>query len=90
MGSAARLVLLAAAAGTACVALAQDDHEEAPDLGFLEYLGSWQGSDEDWLVVADIEDTNLEDRDPAPDGDAGKDEDSDDDEDREAEDSDEE
>jgi len=35
----------------ATAAAAQDD--EAPDLAFLEYLGSWQDGDEDWLVVAE-------------------------------------
>jgi len=35
----------------AVAAMAQD--EETPDLAFLEYLGSWEDSDEDWLVVAE-------------------------------------
>ncbi len=25
--------------------------EQAPDLAFLEYLGMWEESDEDWLLV---------------------------------------
>lgn len=29
--------------------------EDAPDLDFLAYLGSWQGSDEEWLAVAEWE-----------------------------------
>lgn len=29
--------------------------EEAPDLDFLAYLGSWQESDEEWLAVAEWE-----------------------------------
>ena len=30
------------------------DDAEAPDLEFLEYLGSWEESDEDWVaLVAD-------------------------------------
>ena len=29
--------------------------EDAPDLDFLAYLGSWQGSDEEWLAVAQWE-----------------------------------
>jgi hypothetical protein len=37
--------------GVAATAVAQDD--EAPDVAFLEYLGSWQDSDEDWLIVAE-------------------------------------
>lgn len=47
------LALLAAVAGLAGVAQAQD---EEPDLSFLEYLGSWQEGDEDWLVVAEMGD----------------------------------
>lgn len=30
-------------------AIAED--EELPEIEFLEYLGSWEESDEDWLVV---------------------------------------
>jgi hypothetical protein len=29
--------------------------EDAPDLDFLAYLGSWQESDEEWLAVAEWE-----------------------------------
>ncbi len=29
--------------------------DEAPDLDFLAYLGSWQESDEEWLAVAEWE-----------------------------------
>jgi hypothetical protein len=47
-----RLALLAAMSGLAAAARAQDDD---PDLSFLEYLGSWQESDEEWLIVADME-----------------------------------
>ena len=50
------------------------DDAEAPDLEFLEYLGSWEDSDEDWVfLVADAaakkesEETEQEDV-PAPDG----------------------
>ena len=28
------------------------DEAEAPDLEFLEYLGSWEESDEDWVLLA--------------------------------------
>ncbi len=27
------------------------DDAEAPDLEFLEYLGSWDESDEDWMIL---------------------------------------
>jgi hypothetical protein len=40
-------LLLGLAAGSCCV-LAAD--EPLPDAAFLEYLGSWEGSDEDWLL----------------------------------------
>ena len=48
------LLLLFVALG---VARAQD---EIPDLSLLEYLGSWEESDEEWLIVAENED-ELED-----------------------------
>ncbi len=35
------------------VAAAAD--EEQPDLEFLEYLGSWEGTDEEWLLFDQIE-----------------------------------
>lgn len=57
-----RLVLVVAAIGLAAKAQAQDDE---PDLSFLEYLGSWQESDEEWLIVAEMED-ELTDEDEAP------------------------
>ena len=46
--------------------------EELPDMEFLEYLGMWEESDEEWLALAD-EDALLaadsEERiDPAPEG----------------------
>ena len=28
------------------------DDVEAPDLEFLEYLGSWEASEEDWVLLA--------------------------------------
>jgi hypothetical protein len=46
--------------------------EEAPEMDFLEYLGSWEESDEDWLLFdendgdkAKTDDTRS---DPAPTG----------------------
>ena len=41
--------LIALLGGTA--ALAADD--ELPDAAFLEYLGSWDASDEEWLIFDD-------------------------------------
>ena len=36
--------------GCSGIGIAQD--AEAPDLEFLEYLGSWEASEEDWVLVA--------------------------------------
>jgi len=50
--------------------MAQDT--EAPDLAFLEYLGSWEESDEDWVLFSDEDaqdsksDDNGNETDPAP------------------------
>jgi hypothetical protein len=52
-----RLVLILAMIGLAAEAEAQEDE---PDLSFLEYLGSWQESDEEWLIVAEMEDELTE------------------------------
>ena len=59
-----------------CGGVSQADDEEAPDLDFLEYLGSWEETDETWLILsADMEDTEASDNkdkddgnDPAPNG----------------------
>ena len=34
---------------------ADDAADDAPELDFLAYLGSWQESDEEWLAVAEWE-----------------------------------
>lgn len=48
------------------------DEAAAPDLDFLEYLGSWEEGEEDWVLFASEEtnpDTkNDEGQDPAPQG----------------------
>lgn len=38
---------------SAGVTVAEDD--EMPGMDFLEYLGSWEESDEDWLILKDTE-----------------------------------
>lgn len=43
-----RLALVAGLAGFGGAAAAADD--ELPDIEFLEYLGSWEESDEEWLL----------------------------------------
>ena len=41
--------------------------EEIPDPDFLEYLGAWEESDEDWLLFHDPMRAELEERtDPVP------------------------
>jgi hypothetical protein len=46
--------------------------EDAPELEFLEYLGSWEESDEDWLLFNELnkepEQADDERSDPAPTG----------------------
>ncbi len=56
--------------GCSGVVMAED---EQPDMEFLEYLGSWEGSDEDWLLfdVIDNEVAAVDKKkrtDPAPGG----------------------
>ncbi|MBT8092859.1 MAG: hypothetical protein KJN77_07480 [Gammaproteobacteria bacterium] len=49
------------------VVLAADD--EVPDDDFLEYLGMWDESDEDWMILDDITVAENEERsDSVPDG----------------------
>jgi hypothetical protein len=43
----AKIGLLSLAAGVSPVLAAE---EPLPDAAFLEYLGSWEGRDEDWLL----------------------------------------
>ncbi len=40
---------------TAADHAADDVADDAPELDFLAYLGSWQESDEEWLAVAEWE-----------------------------------
>lgn len=69
--SARRPGLIAIGAVLIAAAPAWADDTEAPDADFLEYLGMWEESDEEWLVFADGEQAALdaEERiDPVPDG----------------------
>ncbi len=68
-----KICLTALLLGTAGMVAADD---ELPDMEFLEYLGMWEESDEEWLALAD-EDALLasdsEERiDPAPEGEESK------------------
>ena len=43
--------------------------EAAPDMEFIEYLGLWEESDEEWMLFDESEETTDDKRsDPAPDG----------------------
>jgi hypothetical protein len=43
--------------------------EEIPDPDFLEYLGMWEESDEDWVIFDEPVTADTEERsDPAPEG----------------------
>jgi len=43
--------------------------EEIPDMEFLEYLGMWEETDEEWLLLEEPIARNVEERsDPAPEG----------------------
>jgi len=45
------------------------DEEEVPDLEFLEYLGIWEETDEEWLLLDKTMIADNEKRsDPAPEG----------------------
>ena len=50
--------------------VAAADEEAEPDLALLEYLGSWEGSDEEWMLFSEDAETassELPQRtDPAP------------------------
>ena len=50
-----------------------EDEAEIPDLDFLEYLGSWQDSDADWLIVSEWEDDRLPRADGRPEAEADED-----------------
>ena len=63
----ARHCLFVLGAGLTVTAGAQDGN--TPDLGFLEYLGSWQEGDEEWLVVAGMGEELESERDGDEDGD---------------------
>ena len=63
-----RWLALVALAGGSC-AWAEDEAEvvdAALDMEFLEYLGSWETSDEEWMLFAGDEDAPAERTDPAP------------------------
>ena len=56
-----RAVKVASALALCVPAYAQDD---APDLDFLEYLGSWEEEDESWYVEVQLEEPGDADASP--------------------------
>ena len=65
--SASRTLLLGSLLICCSPVLAAD--ENAPDTEFLEYLGMWEKSDEDWLIFNDAKETETDKRsDPVPKG----------------------
>jgi hypothetical protein len=48
-------LLCGIALSAATSAIAEVENEEVPDMAFLEYLGMWEESDEDWLLLDEEE-----------------------------------
>ena len=48
--AALRAAVLWALIGCSGIVIAED--AEAPDLEFLEYLGSWEAAEQDWVLLA--------------------------------------
>jgi hypothetical protein len=71
-GSQTLLCGIAMALGTIGIgtsAIAETELEEVPEMEFLEYLGIWEESDEDWLLLDEEEVAeNDKRRDPVPEG----------------------
>jgi len=67
MSARRHLVLLVCGLYFGAAALA--DEEQVPDGEFLEYLGMWEETDEEWLLHNEMQAADLDERsDPAPDG----------------------
>ena len=52
--SAERAIFLLAC-GLCLTTAARAAEEPAPDVDFLEYLGMWQESDEDWMLLEELQ-----------------------------------
>lgn len=62
-------LLCGIALGASIGALAEAGEDEVPDREFLEYLGMWEESDEEWLLHDEEEVTDNDERsDPVPEG----------------------
>lgn len=58
MSASNELIVLCGLLTCGGVVIAQE--EEAPDLAFLEYLGSWEESDEVWVLLSLDEEQEVE------------------------------
>lgn len=68
----ARAALLLGSAALVGAAAAEEDEQE-PDMAFLEYLGMWEETDEEWQLFDEVSDEktvaeNEERSDPVPKG----------------------
>ena len=64
-----RSALLFVAFGAAGMVPAAEDEEQEPGMEFLEYLGLWEETDEEWLMVEQQLRAESEQRiDPVPEG----------------------
>jgi len=72
VNSALQMLLCGVALCSSARAIAETENLDAPpDMDFLEYLGMWEESDEEWLVLAREELADHDERsDPAPEGEA--------------------
>jgi hypothetical protein len=62
-----RTLLCSLLLGMSGIAVAQTEQEDGPDMAFLEYLGLWEESDEDWLLIEEeVVAENDERSDPVP------------------------
>ena len=69
MASPERHAVLLACGLCLCAAAAIAGEELPPDTEFLEYLGMWEETDEDWLLLDEIALVeNMERSDPVPEG----------------------
>jgi hypothetical protein len=54
VNSGLQVLICGIALGTSMSAIAEPENEATlPDMEFLEYLGMWETSDEEWLLVED-------------------------------------
>ena len=60
---------VALSAATPAIAENEAENKEVPDMEFLEYLGMWEESDEDWLLLDQQEVAENDERSgPVPEG----------------------